>query len=84
MRHLEYDAQQLELTNQEQLNAANDAIAQWEARCEELTHKIEEVGEQSSEVVIQWKGMPHIVHTLLKYDILYGDFTYLNFCLFIY
>jgi DNA repair exonuclease SbcCD ATPase subunit len=58
--------QELEFTNQEQLNAANDAIAQWEARCEELTHKIEEIGEQSSAVVNQWKGMPRLVQKLFK------------------
>jgi predicted nucleic acid-binding Zn-ribbon protein len=83
LRHLNYDAQQLEFKNQEQLSAANDAIAQWEARCEELTHQIEEVGEQSSEVVNQWKGMPHTVHELSNCVIfVWGLPSQLYFCSF--
>ncbi len=58
LKTLEYDFQQLERTKQEQLDAANDAIALWEVRCEELTNKIEEVGEQSSDIVNQWRGRP--------------------------
>ena len=46
----------LERTKQDQLDEANEVITQWEVRCKELTNKIEEVGEQSSYIVSQWKG----------------------------
>ena len=45
MHTLESNFQLLERTKQEQLDAANDAIEQWENRCTELTSKIEEIQE---------------------------------------
>ncbi len=54
LQTLESNFQQLERTKEDQLNSANDAIAQWEGRCAELTSKIQEIQESYERSQAEW------------------------------
>jgi len=56
LKVMEHNHKLSEKTKQDQLDEANEVITEWKVRCKELTNKIEELGEQSSDIVSQWKG----------------------------
>jgi len=63
LRSLESEFYELEKTKEEQLDAANDAITQWEARCTELTGKIEELQESYEGSIFEWQELQEEIKT---------------------